>query len=59
MFVNTMLFLNPQKFADIAEFMGEKIDGLSVHEAAEKAIDAMFRLSREIGIHNIIKRNGN
>ncbi|MDA3734059.1 iron-containing alcohol dehydrogenase [Niameybacter massiliensis] len=49
---------NPQKFADIAEFMGEKIDGLSVHEAAEKAIDAMFRLSREIGIPTSLKEMG-
>lgn len=49
---------NPKKFADIAEFMGEKIDGLSVHEAAEKAIDAMFRLSREIGIPTSLKEMG-
>lgn len=49
---------NPQKFADIAEFMGENIDGLSVHEAAEKAIDAMFRLSKEIGIPTSLKEMG-
>lgn len=49
---------NPQKFADIAEFMGEKIDGLSVHEAAEKAIDAMFRLSKDIGIPTSLKEMG-
>jgi 1,3-propanediol dehydrogenase len=41
---------NPQKFADIAEFMGENISGLSVLDAAEKAIDAMFRLANDIGI---------
>ena len=46
---------NPQKFADIAEFMGENIVGLSVHEAAEKAIDAMFRLSKDIGIPTSLK----
>ncbi|SCH84204.1 MULTISPECIES: iron-containing alcohol dehydrogenase [unclassified Romboutsia] len=49
---------NPQKFADIAEFMGENIDGLSVHEAAEKAIDAMFRLSNDIGIPTSLKEMG-
>ena len=49
---------NPQKFADIAEFMGENIDGLSVHEAAEKAIDAMFRLSKDIGIPTSLKEKG-
>ena len=49
---------NPQKFADIAEFMGENIVGLSVHEAAEKAIDAMFRLSKDIGIPTSLKEMG-
>ncbi|WP_042273742.1 iron-containing alcohol dehydrogenase [[Clostridium] dakarense] len=49
---------NPQKFADIAEFMGENIDGLSVHEAAEKAIDAMFRLSKDIGIPTSLEEMG-
>lgn len=52
------LISNPQKFADIAEFMGENIDGLSVHEAAEKAIDAMFRLSKDIGIPTSLKEMG-
>ncbi|GCD12152.1 iron-containing alcohol dehydrogenase [Clostridium tagluense] len=41
---------NPQKFADIAEFMGENIVGLSVLDAAEKSIDAMFRLAKDVGI---------
>ena len=41
---------NPEKFRDIAVFMGENIDGLSVLEAAEKAIAAIERLSSDIGI---------
>jgi len=41
---------NPQRFADIAEFMGENIDGLSVREAADVAIDAMKKLSADVGI---------
>ncbi|KGM98022.1 1,3-propanediol dehydrogenase [Clostridium novyi A str. 4552] len=41
---------NPEKFRDIAEFMGENVEGLSVMEAAEKAIDAMFKLAEDIGI---------
>lgn len=49
---------NPQKFSDIAEFMGENINGLSVHEAAEKAIDAIFRLSKDIGIPTSLKEMG-
>ncbi len=52
------LISNPQKFADIAEFMGENIQGLSVMEAAEKAIDAMFRLSTDIGIPTSLKEMG-
>lgn len=52
------LISNPQKFADIAEFMGENIDGLSVVEAAEKAICAMFKLSKDIGIPASLKEMG-
>ncbi|MFL0166385.1 iron-containing alcohol dehydrogenase [Candidatus Clostridium helianthi] len=49
---------NPKKFADIAEFMGENISGLSIIEAAEKAIDAMFRLSKDVGIPASLKEMG-
>lgn len=49
---------NPKKFADIAEFMGENISGLSVMEAAEKAINAMFRLSEDVGIAKSLKEMG-
>lgn len=49
---------NPQKFADIAEFMGENIEGLSVMEAAEKAIDSLFRLSSDVGIPTSLKEAG-
>lgn len=52
------LISNPQKFADIAEFLGENIAGLSVMEAAEKAIDAMFRLSKDVGIPASLKEMG-
>lgn len=44
------LIANPQKFADIAEFMGENVQGLSTLEAADKAIDAIFRLSADVSI---------
>lgn len=49
---------NPQKFADIAEFMGENIEGLSVMEAAEKAINSLFKLSSDIGIPTSLKAAG-
>ena len=52
------LISNPQKFADIAEFLGENIDGLSVIEAAEKSIDAMFKLSKDIGIPGSLSEMG-
>ncbi|HLR69179.1 MAG TPA: iron-containing alcohol dehydrogenase [Virgibacillus sp.] len=41
---------NPQKFADIAKFMGEQTEGLSVREAADKAIDAIRKLSEDVNI---------
>lgn len=44
------LIANPEKFADIAEFMGENVAGLSVMDAAERAITAIARLSADIGI---------
>lgn len=44
------LIANPPKFADIARYMGENTDGLSVLEAADKAVDAIFRLSVELSI---------
>jgi alcohol dehydrogenase class IV len=41
---------NLRKFADIAQAMGENIEGLSLRDAAEKAIDAVKRLSKDLGI---------
>jgi alcohol dehydrogenase len=40
----------PKRFADIAVALGENINGLSVTEAAEKAIGAIRKLSASIGI---------
>nr|WP_282706956.1 iron-containing alcohol dehydrogenase [Natroniella acetigena] len=44
------LISNPQRVADIAEAMGENIDGLSTRDAADKGIDAIKKLSIDIGI---------
>lgn len=41
---------NAERFADIAEAMGQNISGLSVNEAAQKAIDAIVALSVSVGI---------
>jgi len=44
------LIASPERFADIAEAMGENIEGLSVREAAEVAIESIQILSEDIGI---------
>ena len=40
----------PQKFARIAQALGEDIRGLSVWSAAEKAVEAVYRLTEEVEI---------
>lgn len=49
---------NLQRFADIAEAMGENVAGLSTHEAALKAIDSIRTLSIEVGIPANLKALG-
>ncbi|TCS97017.1 iron-containing alcohol dehydrogenase [Hazenella coriacea] len=49
---------NPKKFADIAEFMGENIEGLSVREAADKAIAAIRKLSEDVNIPSSLRDLG-
>jgi len=41
---------NMPKFAQIAEAMGEDIHGLSLREAAFKAVDALFQLAEDVKI---------
>ena len=41
---------NSERFKDIAEAMGENVDGLSTVEAAHKAISAIKALSKSVGI---------
>jgi len=45
----------PERFADIAVALGENISGLTVMEAAEKAIKAIRKLSASIGIPSGLK----
>lgn len=52
------LISNPEKFAKIAEYLGEKTDGLSTLEAADKAIQAIERLSADVGIPKNLKVMG-
>lgn len=48
----------PERFADIAKAMGEKIDGLTEEEAADKAIDAIKKLAADVGIPSGLKDLG-
>mgnify|MGYP000008673836 FL=1 len=47
-----------ERFAKIAEFLGEDIEGLSVVEAAYKSINAVKRLEKDIGIPNGLEALG-
>ena len=40
----------PQKFARIAQALGEDVRGLSVWQAAEKAVEAVMRLTEDVEI---------
>lgn len=44
------LMATPQRFARIAELMGEKIEGLPLRKAALKSIDAVKQLGTDIGL---------
>jgi len=48
----------PERFADIAKAMGEKVEGLSPEEAADRAIDAIRKLASDIGIPSGLKELG-
>ena len=52
------LISNPKKFAEMAVFMGENIDGLSVRDAADKAIHAIEQLSQDVNIPSSLKEMG-
>ncbi len=41
---------NPEKFAMLAEVMGQDIEGLSMRDAAFAAVEAVYELNNEIGI---------
>ena len=49
---------NIDKFANMAEFLGENISGLSKRDAADKAIAALKKLSEDINIPSNIQELG-
>lgn len=46
------------RLAEIASYLGENVDGLSTREAAEKAIAAIERISKDLGIPAGMKAMG-
>ena len=49
---------NLNRFRDLAEAMGEKVEGLSTGDAAAKAIQAIRTISRQVGIPASLKELG-
>ncbi|MDH3394256.1 MAG: iron-containing alcohol dehydrogenase, partial [Desulfobulbaceae bacterium] len=41
---------NPEKFAVIAELMGMNVENMSLREAAEAAVEAVYNLNQDVGI---------
>ena len=52
------LIAKVDRFVDIAEAMGENVDGLSPRAAAEKALEAIKKLSSDVGIPSGLKELG-
>ncbi|UYP07326.1 iron-containing alcohol dehydrogenase [Priestia megaterium] len=47
-----------EKFAEVAKAMGENVEGLSLREAADRAVQALAQLSKDIGIPSSLKEVG-
>lgn len=47
-----LLPVAPEKFARIAELMGENVEGLSLYEVAKKSVNAVVELMRDINSPN-------
>ena len=52
------LISNPEKFRDIAIFMGKNVEGLSLMDAAHAAVDAMRELAEDVGIPSGLAQMG-
>ncbi|CAG9620293.1 iron-containing alcohol dehydrogenase [Sutcliffiella rhizosphaerae] len=49
---------NLEKFAEVAKVLGENVDGLSLREAADRAVYALNKMSRDVGIPASMKDLG-
>ncbi|GEN30632.1 alcohol dehydrogenase [Cerasibacillus quisquiliarum] len=52
------LIAREERFADIASFLGENVEGLSDYDAAQIAIDTIVRLGQDLGIPSGFKEMG-
>src|SRR5699024_2135275 len=52
------LIARTERFAEIAEYLGANVDGLNKREAAEKAIEAIEQLARDLNIPEGFKEMG-
>lgn len=48
----------PERLATVARLLGEKVSGLPVHKAAGRAVKAVLRLNKEIGIPTSLAEAG-
>jgi alcohol dehydrogenase class IV len=49
---------NLAKFADIAEYLGQPVDGLSDRDAAEEAVEAVLMLAEDLGVPSSLSQFG-
>ncbi|MGE7717932.1 iron-containing alcohol dehydrogenase [Priestia megaterium] len=47
-----------EKFAEVAKAMGENVEGLSLRKAADRAVQALAQLSKDVGIPSSLKEVG-
>jgi alcohol dehydrogenase class IV len=52
------LIAKVERFVDIATAMGENVEGLSPRDAADKALEAIKKLSADVGIPSGLKELG-
>jgi alcohol dehydrogenase class IV len=49
---------NLVKFAEVAELMGQPVEGLSLREAAEMAVEAVLELAQDLGVPQSLRQFG-
>ncbi len=49
---------NPEKFARIAEIMGHDVSGMSLRDAAQLAVEAVYELNQDVGIPTNLEEIG-